>query len=200
MNENEFVHAARLASDYSSMQHITGQVITWKGVPPGNPAQRIYPSRYTVTFNMLAPTINGNAYQHTIEIDCSSLEYPRSMPFASFITPVVKHPHFFDDGRICLGGFPLEESLAELCIRLARFLQYDPTLINPNSIASSDFYRWYQKNHNHLPLDRSPLPVLEEADGGFRVKGGIRRPSQPSVNEPPGTMTIKRRNTGNPPR
>jgi len=200
MNENEYVHAARLESDYNSMLRITGQLITWKGVPPGNPTQRIYPSRYVVTFHMLAPTINGNASLHAIEIDCSSLEYPRYMPSARFTTPVVKHPHFYDDGRVCLGGFPLEESLAELCIRLARFLQYDPTLINIKSIASMNFYSWYQANRSHLPLDHSPLPILEEVSGGFRMKGSIRRPYQPSTNELLGSMTIKRRNTGNLPR
>ena len=106
-------------------------------------------------------------------------------PDASFLSTPIKHPHVFENGNICLGGFPLEESLAELCIRLARFWQYDPTLINPNSIASRQFYSWYDSNRRRLPLDHSPLPQLQDmTSGGFVVRS-------------PGSMTIKRRSPGN---
>jgi hypothetical protein len=196
MNE-QYVHAARLESDYRSMLQLVGSIITWQGTPPGNPTQRIYPSMYRVTYNILAPTIRGDSYQHVIEIDCSSQDYPRRIPFAKFLTPVVKHPHFFDYGGICLGGFPLEESLAELCIRLARFLQYDPTLINTNSLASSAFYDWYEKNLNRLPLDHSPLPQLDNTTSGFRVKRRSDAPS-PAVDQPSSGITVRRRSPGNP--
>jgi hypothetical protein len=198
MNE-QYVHAARLESDYRSMLQLVGSIITWQSSPPGNPAQRIYPSRYRVTYNILAPTISGDFYQHVIEIDCSSQDYPRRIPFAKFLTSVVKHPHFYEDGRICLGGFPLEESLAELCVRLARFLQYDPTLINANSLASRVFYDWYEKNLNRLPLDHSPLPQLENASSGLRVKRRSDAPS-PVVDQPSSSITVRRRSHGNPQR
>ena len=180
-----FVHNERLESDYASMKRLTGSVITWQGVPAGNPSQRIYPSIYHVTYNMLAPTTQGDRRQHTIKVDCSALDYPMRAPSAAFLSAPIKHPHVFESGNICLGGFPLEESLAELCIRLARFWQYDPTLINSNSIASRSFYSWYNSNRQRLPLDRSPLPQLQDqVPGGFVVK-------------PQGGMTIKRRSPGN---
>lgn len=167
MNEREYVHYARIESDYNSMQKLRGSMIAWEALLPCNPQQGVYPSRYRVTYNVHAPTVSGNRRQHVLDIDCSSLDYPlRSQPNVRFTTPVIKHPHIFTDQRVCLGGFPLEESLAELCIRLARFFQYDPRLINPTSIATPEFYNWYQKNRSQLPLDRSPLPTL----AGFVVK------------------------------
>lgn len=182
-----FVHNERLESDYRSMVQLTGSIITWQGVPPGNPSQRIYPSIYHVTYKMLAPTTQGDLRQHTVKIDCSAVDYPNRAPIASFLTAPIKHPHVYDNGNICLGGFPLEESLAELCIRLARFWQYDPTLINHRSIASHPFYSWYQSNLSRLPLDRSPLPQL--SDVTF-PSGMVIKPRQNG-------MTIKRRIPGN---
>ena len=195
MNTDAYVHASRLESDYYSMQRLNGSVIVWQGVPPANPAQRTYPTVYRVTYTILAPTISGDRNQHTIEINCSSLDYPRNKPFARFITPVVKHPHFFDGGEICLGGFPLEESLAALCVRLGKFLQYDPTLINKDSIASQTFNSWYLQNRARLPLQRVHLPDVDDDDvvgGGLIVKK--RRDSTSDANT--GGFTVKRRTPG----
>ena len=198
MDHNQFVHTARLENDYKSMLQITGNVITWQGIPAANPAQRIYPSKYLVTYNILAPTVRGDSRQHTIEIDCSSPHYPGQLPLARFTTPVVRHPHFYDDGKICLGGVPLEEPLAALCIRLAGFLQYDPKLVNENSAASYDSLVWYRANRYRFPLDRSPLPRIDDGVGGsgFRRKSTIRQGIQPALNEQAGGMTVKRRNPG----
>jgi ubiquitin-protein ligase len=175
MSEQYYVHLKRLENDYRSMQRLHGSVITWEPLDAATPP-RSYPSKYRVMFHLLAPTVEGNRPQHVVEIDCSRQDYPRFPPVVTFQTPIVKHPHVFSDGshRVCLGGFPLEESLAELCVRLARFLQFDANLINPKSLASVEFYAWYQQNRAHLPLDRSPLPDLDGMGTGFRVKS--RRP------------------------
>ncbi|GHO93832.1 hypothetical protein KSF_038800 [Reticulibacter mediterranei] len=191
MHENQYVHQARLASDYNSMKQITGNVISWRGTPEADPANRVFPERYTITYNILAPTIRGDSRHHVIEIDCSSPNYPRQAPAARITTPVVRHPHFYDDGNICLGGFPLEESVAELCVRLARFLQYDPDVINMRSAASSASMEWYRSNRNRLPMDRSELPRLGEVPG-FKLK---KRQSPPVQEQVSGGITVKRRSS-----
>jgi hypothetical protein len=177
MNEKEFVHLQRLSSDYESMKQLTGAMVSWRILSiDHNP-----PDRYQVTFNILAETVNGVRNEHVMEIDCSSLEYPRRPPALRLTSYTVKHPHVFRDGRICIGGFPIGESLAELCIRMCRFLQYDPTFINPGSIATSEFDYWYQENRSRLPMDRSPLPTIgvnlqvkQIRSSGFQIKQ-IRR-------------------------
>ncbi len=195
MNESQIAHMSRLESDYNSMQQITGDVIKWEGTPPKHPDQRIYPSKYRITYNILAPTVKGDSRQHIIEIDCSSIYYPGQLPVARFLTPLAKHPHVYSDGKICLGGFPLEESLAELCVRLARFLQYDPEIINLDSPVSYDAKNWYLQNKHRFPIDRSPLPRLGEDSGGFKKKT-IRRIPQPSFDEASFSIKVKRRGPG----
>jgi hypothetical protein len=179
------------------MQRLNGSVISWQGRPEASPAQGIYPSLYIVTYNILAPTISGDRSQHTIEINCSAMDYPRNKPRVRFLTPVVKHPHFFDYGEICLGGFPLEESLAALCVRLGKFLQYDPTLINYSSIASNTFKNWYLQHQARLPLQYVQFPDVDDDDGnGMTIRG---KRSGRTVPEPgPGNFTVRqRRGPGN---
>jgi len=195
MNLNYITHMARLESDYNSMQQIKGEVIKWEGMPPANPTQKTYPNKYRITYNILAPTVRGDLPQHIVEIDCSSLHYPGHPPGVRFTTPRVKHPHIFEDSNVCLGGFPLEESLAELCVRLARFLQYDPDTINLNSAVNADLKNWYLHNRHRFPIDHSPLPRLGEESGGFKKKA-IRQAPRLPLNEVPGKITVKRQRPG----
>jgi ubiquitin-protein ligase len=164
MNERDYVHLQRLKMDYEGMLRLKGS-IEWKPLTVAKPENSIYPTKYNITYtDLLAPIYpDGTQQQHTLEIDCSSADYPlNSVPVVTFITPIIKHPHVWENKKVCLGGFPLEESLPELCIRLARFFQYDPALINPNSIATPAFYQYYLKNHLGLPLSHQPLPYVEE--------------------------------------
>ncbi len=189
MNEKEFVHNRRLRSDYEAMKRLKGDMVAWKVVSQG----KMPPDKYQVTFTIRAMTTAGEARSHVVEIDCSSLEYPKARPALKFITNAVKHPHVFNGGVICIGGFPLGESLAELCIRMCRMLQYDPEVIDAHSIATAEYYTWYLQNRSQLPMDTSPLPTLGEgielgqirksaaegSPGGMQIKN-IRRPGSPT--------------------
>ena len=155
-----FVHAMRLKSDFESMRELDGSVISWKPLTPCDPAKNTYPSVYEVTFNILAPTTSGKRRQHTVKIDCSSPSYPSVDPTAMFTTAPVKHPHVYEDGRICIGRFSLGEPLAAFCVRLARFIQFDPLVINDYSIASRSFNNWYRENISLFPMDSSLLPSI----------------------------------------
>lgn len=172
MTDNrDFVHRKRLEIDYKSMQQLRGSLISWVSDQPSNSSTQ-FPSKYVVTYHMIAPTIEGDLRKHILDIDCSSVDYPlRYLPQVKFRTPVIKHPHIYSDGsrRICLGGFPLSEDLGKMCIRLARFFQYDLSLIDPRSIASREFYDWYLQNRNRLPLDHSQIPIMTDDSDGFRV-------------------------------
>jgi hypothetical protein len=175
MNEQQrrFVHYSRLERDYQSMMNLRGDKVSWTPLTPPEVEKGKYPEVYRVTLNIRAPTTKGDSDHHVLRIDCSSLNYPFSPPLVSFETPAIKHPHVYSDNsrRVCLGGFPLEELLGELCIRLIRFFQYDPALINHRSIASKEFYEWYELNKANLPLDNSPLPVVvTPTPKGMRIK------------------------------
>jgi ubiquitin-protein ligase len=173
MNAMAIVRFNRLKKDYQSMQKLVGTLITWKPLGKYDAANSVYPEKYEVTFNIKAPTISGDLNQHKLEIDCSAGSYPNTLPIVKFTTPVVRHPHIYTNGSslVCLDSVPLSELLGNLCIRLAGFLQYNSTLINPNSLASRDSYEWYLANKSRLPLDHSPLPVLDsDTKAGFTVR------------------------------
>jgi len=168
-----YVRQSRLASDYRSMEKLSGTVITWEALPPFNLAQGVYPAQYRVTYNIRAPTQGGETSGHVLLIDCRGAKYPFAPPDVSFQTSELRHPHVFSDGshRVCLGGFPVEESLAELCIRIGRFFLYDPNMLDMGSIASQEFLAWYNKNRSRLPLEQALLPSLDIARSGLRVTG-----------------------------
>ena len=168
VDEVTYLHFRSLAIDYQSIQQLAGPVITWEPLTEADPPFR-HPDKYRVTFNLRAPTVRGESSRHVVEIDTSSLSYPGKEPYAKLQTDVVPHPHIYSDGRICLRGHPQEETLAALCVRIARYLQYDPALIDKDSVASKEFWQWYVQNRHRLPLDRTPLPALDRPRGGLRV-------------------------------
>jgi hypothetical protein len=165
---NQYLRYLTIKKDYESMMNLRGPLITWKPIGTINPLSQIFPLKYLVVYKIKAPTISGIRTSHEVEIDCSSANYPFYSPIIKFHTPELKHPHVFSDGskRVCIGNKPLSETLACLCLRLARYFQFDSSIINPRSIASKEFYCWYLKNQNQLPLDHSALPSLD----GFKLK------------------------------
>lgn len=181
MNRSHFIHLARLESDYKAMQKLRGERISWVATGEYNLSQGIYPSQYSITYQVLAPTVKGNRRKHELSVNTSAADYPdNAQPFVRFTTPVLKHPHMFSDGRVCLGGFPLEDSLADMCIRIFRFFIFDMGVINPKSIATRSFWDWFQVNKQQLPLERVSLPTLSDGlvvkhrdrvRSGFTVKG-----------------------------
>jgi hypothetical protein len=192
LTTNSYLHFQRLERDYNSMKLLNGPLITWEVKSPMNPPES-YPVKYLITYHMLAPTVEGDRSNHIIEINTSSPSYPVAVvPTMIFRTPIIKHPHVYSDGskRVCSGGMPLSETLAFLCVRLARFFQYDPTLINIRSIASMEFYNWYIKNRKNLPLDRSPLPNLE----GLKILNMTKTNQTNQSSE--GKLVIKARRPG----
>ncbi len=189
MDKKLYVHAMRLKSDYESMRELNGSVISWKPISQFDMAKNIYPDKYEVTFNILAPTTSGDSRQHILTIDCSSPSYPNSDPAVRFITPPVMHPHIYEDQRVCIGHFGLGESLAAFCVRLARFIQFDPLMINNGSIASSRFNSWYRANIGRFPMDRSPLPSIG-LDGPPITFGQVRQRSAAPAPQPPTTAPV----------
>lgn len=179
MSRSHFVHLARLESDYKAMERLRGDRISWEATGEYNLSRGIYPSQYAIAYQVLAPTVNGNRRKHELSVNTSAADYPvNAQPFVRFTTPALKHPHIFSDGRVCLGGFPLEDSLADMCIRLFRFFLFDAGVINPRSIATRSFWDWFQNNKQKLPLEHAPLPTLSDgfiikhrAHSSFTVKG-----------------------------
>ena len=118
--------------------------ITYPG--PAQPSREIDETRLTGIYNASAADCPVNA-----------------QPFVRFTTPVLKHPHMFSDGRVCLGGFPLEDSLAErMCIRIFRssYLIWESSTQKALLLAALGLV--YQVNKQQLPLERVSLPTLSD--------------------------------------
>jgi hypothetical protein len=140
--------------DYFSMKFLLNPMITWSVASPYKPS-KFYPTKYLVTYHILAPTTEGNRLEHVLEVDYSSQIVGLSIaPSIRFCTPELKHPNVYSDRskRLLLDDELIDKSLGNLCNNLIRYFQYDPSLINPRGIASREFYDWYKANYHHLPL------------------------------------------------
>lgn len=148
----------RLQNDYLAMEQIRSETIQWE---PGDVRQP--PEKYFVQYNlrgMSSPDFYCD--KHLVEIKLLA-EYPMRPPVARFVShPQLFHPHVFDTGLICIGGYSPDESLAALCLRIARYIQYQPHLIDTRSPANLSALEWFKRNREYLPVDATPLPELPD--------------------------------------
>lgn len=148
----------RLQNDYLTMQTLRGSLIRWQ---EGD--HRWPPERYVVEFDLVG-MIGPEASQqgHTVVIKLLA-EYPDKPPLAKFVSrPVLFHPHVFKNGNVCIGQYSPEEGLAAFCLRLAKYIQFRPELIDPRSPANREALNWFKLNRHAVPVDHSSLPDLAE--------------------------------------
>lgn len=151
----------RLEHDYRAMQALQNGIIKWE------PDRRVPPEVYAVDFN-LRGMIGPNAFRDTHTVVIKLLpEYPDRPPYARFTSrPLLFHPHVFGNGVVCVGGYSPDEGLAVFCLRLARYIQFQPNLINTKSPANKEALQWFNENRGRLPVDNTPLPDLR-SDSNF---------------------------------
>ena len=148
----------RLHHDYLAMKAIQSDIIRWEAADFRNPHER-----YVVDYRlrgMTGPTTISDS--HTVVIKLLA-EYPDKPPIAKFTSrPILFHPHVYENGSICVGGYSPDEGLAAFCLRIAKYIQFQPYLINLKSPANLEALHWFQQNRDKLPLDRTPLPDLPD--------------------------------------
>ena len=152
------IRALRLQYDFQTMQALKGSVIQWE---QGD--NRFPPEKYIVHYRLIgmaSPDFYSD--EHTVEIRLLP-EYPSRPPLARFISrPLLFHPHVFEDGYVCIGGYSPDEGLASFCLRIAKYIQCQPKLIDPSSPANGHALDWAKRNRKILPIDNTPLPELAE--------------------------------------
>ncbi len=146
----------RLEHDYQAMQALQSDLIAWEAADRRTP-----PEIYVVDFN-LRGLIGPESFReaHTVVIKLLP-EYPDRAPLAKFTSrPILFHPHVFVNGVVCVGGYSPDEGLAAFCLRIAKYIQFQPYLINIKSPANTMALDWYRSNTIKLPVDNTPLPDL----------------------------------------
>ncbi len=145
----------RLQNDFRAMQALQSDVIKWEA------DRRVPPEIYAVDFT-LRGMIGPESFRETHTVVIKLLpEYPDRPPQAKFTSrPILYHPHVFGNGVVCVGGYSPDEGLAVFCLRLAKYIQFQPYLINIKSPANKDALQWFELNRNKLPVDNTPLPDL----------------------------------------
>jgi hypothetical protein len=81
--------------------------------------------------------------------------HPFEPPVTTLLTPIV-HPHVFSSGVICIGThWQPSEGLDLFVNRVVRLLAFDPSQINPGSVANAAAMAWYRDTRRRHP-DRFP--------------------------------------------
>ena len=173
------IRIKRLKKDWEEMRSISCPVIGWTAA--GDP-----PTRYVVSYRIESivdpqgddgkPAYRG---EHKVLIEIPS-GYPLSgeSPVARMdesYKPVF-HPNFWPGGLICIWGggttnWNPTDTIALLCIRIARMLQFDEVLTQESHRANAQAADWYAaKKHSGLfPTDTQvlPIPSLFDDEGDF---------------------------------
>lgn len=143
-----FLH--RLEADAAQLMSFTQQtpyirIIETEGDPP---------TKYVLEFQLKGVTgKDGNdkprfAEKHIVEM-IVHYDYPMSMPFIQFYTPIF-HPNIFSGGKVCLGWFEIPYQLSDVCVHIAEMIDYQ--VYNEHSPANRTAAIWARKNKTLFPL------------------------------------------------
>ncbi len=114
----------RLKADYEHILDLfertpSIQVIETSGQPPNR-----YLLRYECD-GVVGIHDDGSpmtAHEHVVEIIVQD-RHPFVLPYVVFLTPMF-HPNVFPDGKVCMGWFRLPFLLGDICIHIARMIDY----------------------------------------------------------------------------
>lgn len=151
---NGTVRDRRLASDFEAVRELCAKsggriaIEATEGVPP-----HAYTLRYEVrTLGPCAGDVAPRVRQVRVQVLLPApYPSPGAMPLVQAVGPVF-HPHFFANGRMCLGSAPLA-GLAWFVEWVGRSLVLDPQVINTSSPACAEAMAWVRKHGHLLPLD-----------------------------------------------
>jgi len=171
--------AIRLQHDFIAMQAMNCDVLRWEAGDNRKPPE-VYVVEYRLR-GMIGPESFCDV--HTVVIKLLA-EYPNKPPVAKFISrPVLFHPHVFENGSVCVGGYSPEEGLAAFCLRIARYIQFQPCIINIKSPANLQALAWFHEHCDQLPVDNTPLPELPDRPNRPRGSGRFTVLSQTRIDD-----------------
>lgn len=86
-----------------------------------------------------------------------------SMPFVQFYTPIF-HPNIWNGGKVCLGWFEIPYQLSDVCIHLAKMIDYQTyDLSSPANHKAAD---WATRNPSLFPLTHWSLTGSPTSNDG----------------------------------
>lgn len=92
--------------------------------------------------------------RHIVEFDLDAKHYPFNLPHTKFITPIF-HPNIYQpEGVVCMGWHQLPYHLSDVCIHIARMIDYQVFHCGEGSPFPSNHKaaRWARKNLDIFPL------------------------------------------------
>ncbi len=166
---NEGGRNKRLESDLKEMSILARRcpAIKFRALENGKRPQRYEVSFYlrTIVGERNGKPIYREASDPTkVVIDISS--YPFGRISATCLTmPQPYHPNWFESGGWCqiTGDSRVEDTLAALVIRMAKTIQFDVSVTNPDSAANLSAASWWRRNlgrTNYFPCDNTKIPEI----------------------------------------
>ena len=132
------------------------------------------PEVYRVQFSTLGISsvdVNGKPKyrsDHVLELRLHE-DYPVSLPFASFTTPVF-HPNMWENGKICMGWHRIPYCLSDVIIHAARMIDFQIFSTQSPYPSNQLAAIWAEKNPELFPL------VGWDGPGG--LESSVQRPEQ----------------------
>lgn len=178
----------RRANDLVAVQELCAQsggritIERTDGTPP-----RGYILRFTLrTLGPQANAVDPRVRDvHLRVVLPDSYPNPGSMPRVKAVGQIF-HPHFFDNGNMCIGNAPLT-GLASFVEWLGRVLVLDPSVTNESSPAQYEAMAWVRRYRVLLPLDSVDFrnPVVRDENGIATVPTApdpaVAPPRQPRI-------------------
>ncbi len=156
----------RLERDYKDLVRLRGLVFDFEAFAPPAPERYLlkYRLKSVMALSGTRPIYSPDGFVHVLELTLSPAYYlVLTNDDIGFRTQPIFHPNVFPppDGRVCIGGYSPTESLARFILRIAKFIQFHPAVINTDSPANSAACNWYLSHRGLCPVDTSPLPDPE---------------------------------------
>lgn len=164
MTSLQDIRRKRLAADLARLEKLRCSAIDWRA--KGSPCDVIHLT-YTIRSVVGRNALNQPKYSHIHEVEVTiPSKYPMEPPVARMAeeSRVPFHPNFYASGLICTQNtlWTVDQSLAGFCLQIAKMLQFDPEVTDPNSAANWEARDWYISNLNKglFPTDDQVLPTL----------------------------------------
>jgi ubiquitin-protein ligase len=151
----DFVHLLKLCQSNDFMKMVESE-----GAPP---------VRYVVEYNVKGivgvDKLNSAVFsnRHLVQFELHE-GYPMNLPFTRFLTPMF-HPNVYggpNEGFVCMGWAELPYKLSDVCIIVARMINYQ--IYQVSSPSNREAAEWAKRNSTLFPLDTM---VLQGDDSEF---------------------------------